>query len=192
MHGFIPLSTQCSKSKAKEREASNVSCFTRNNKTGFPKQTISPFRRFRLLDPDTDDPCSSEDLFEDFSEADDLFTSSSRKQSIKNKKLQSEDLWKDFGGENIPTPALDDFCEEYFRSSVKGKKNVEEEEDISVVVVVGSKVCKNGELLNNNPVPPAYKYFYHDDPRIKHLVRQRLPNFCPLGGKSEAPDIDYM
>ncbi|KAL5715416.1 hypothetical protein ACHQM5_017239 [Ranunculus cassubicifolius] len=150
----------------------------------FPKLTISPLRRFQLLDSDSE----SEDLFENSRKAD---LPSSRNINA-GSKAESEDLWKDFGGQNIPTPALDDFCEEYFRS-VKGK-NVDKskEEDICVF---SSKVCKN----QSNPDPPAYKYFYHDDPRIKRLVHQRLPNFFPLGDnhtqtrQSDAPDdIDYM
>ncbi|KAI7727231.1 hypothetical protein M8C21_004219 [Ambrosia artemisiifolia] len=47
--------------------------------------------------------------------------------------------------------------------------------------------------------PKAYRYFFHDDPRIQELVRSRLPNFFPLGNMLntglEQPGtskIDYM
>ncbi|KAK9057060.1 hypothetical protein SSX86_024427 [Deinandra increscens subsp. villosa] len=47
--------------------------------------------------------------------------------------------------------------------------------------------------------PKAYRYLFHDDPRIQELVRSRLPNFAPLGNMLnvdlEQPGtskIDYM
>ncbi|CBI26632.3 unnamed protein product, partial [Vitis vinifera] len=120
---------------------------------------------------------------------------------------QNVDLWKDFWPNRsvgIPTPALDEVCEEYFRS-VKDK---------NVTVKLGSDGCISNEKRSyqnkNNrktvqhqldladPLPPAHRYFFHADPRIQKLVRSRLPNFSPLGVVSNtnmqhgASVIDYM
>ncbi|PIA50641.1 hypothetical protein AQUCO_01200092v1 [Aquilegia coerulea] len=224
-NGFIPLSKQfSSKLKARQHtQASNASTVTSmeasSSKTMFPKLTISPLRKFLLIDSDTDDSSSSEDIFEDAKKVD---VSASKRPRNTNKnltinqqkgknvtgdsKLQTEDLWKDFGlqkGVNIQTPALDEFCQEFF-TSAKGK-TTEQDKDRNVHVT-SSKMCDQKKCISENaelyksldhPLPPAYKYFYHDDPRIQRLVRHRLPNFFPLGVNTENPqsqaaEIDYM
>ncbi|KAF5202102.1 Rho gtpase-activating protein [Thalictrum thalictroides] len=224
-NGFIPLSKQFS-SKLKARlntQASNASTVTSmeasSSKTMFPKLTISPLRRFMLVVSDTDDSSSSEDSFEDAKKVD--ISASKRPRNTNNTltinqqkgknvtgdtKPETEDLWKDFGsqkGVNIQTPALDEFCQEFF-TSAKGK-NTERDKDKNIYVT-SSKLCDQKKCISENaelyksldhPLPSAYKYFYHDDPRIQRLVRQRLPNFFPLGVNTENPqsqaaEIDYM
>ncbi|KAM5585624.1 hypothetical protein ABKV19_004823 [Rosa sericea] len=117
------------------------------------------------------------------------------------------DLWKNFSPIkkfNIPTPALDEICQEYFQS-VKDKitQNLERDaylhtnENFHETTPSGQEV----EQLWNvaDPLPPAHHYFFHDDPKIRKLVCSRLPNFSPLGAVSVGGNqqtgvsvIDYM
>ena len=220
----VLTSRSASHRKAGKREqASNhpasSSLETSSSKLMFPKLTISPLRRFQLLDSDDDDPSVIEDANQ---EAKNTHPSAKVRQSNhrqyscasedKSTKTfvsmpQNVDLWKDFWPNRsvgIPTPALDEVCEEYFRS-VKDK---------NVTVKLGSDGCISNEKRSyqnkNNrktvqhqldladPLPPAHRYFFHADPRIQKLVRSRLPNFSPLGVVSNtnmqhgASVIDYM
>ncbi|KAJ4976954.1 hypothetical protein NE237_002060 [Protea cynaroides] len=189
-----------------------------DNKLMFPKLTHSPLRRFRLLDSDSDEPSASEDLRQDagkndatakerYCNPDKYMTGNQpRRPNAFASSLQTEDLWKDFSPKknpNIPTPALDVFCDEYFRS-VKDKNAVQMQKGLSVSGSKGyrkSSISENVKHLENlpSPLPPAYQYFYHEDPRIQKLVRERLPNFFPLGDvnnrghkQSDVAVIDYM
>lgn len=186
----------------------------------FPRLTISPLRRFQLIDSDSDsdDSSVSEVPIPDAKENNlsEKATHSNREQysaaNAEHRKKtfismpQNMDLWKDFcpnTSTNIPTPALDEVCEEYF-TSVK---------DQNATLKRGSDGCINNNMRSypnkNNrktvlhqsdskgPLPPAHSYFFHDDPRIQNLVRSRLPNFSPLGVNSThmqsgASVIDYM
>ncbi|KAI3753943.1 hypothetical protein L2E82_26008 [Cichorium intybus] len=58
---------------------------------------------------------------------------------------------------------------------------------------------KKNSLNFDESLPPALRYFFHDDIRIQELVQSRLPNFSPLCNISnrdhEQPstsEIDYM
>ncbi|MCL7040450.1 hypothetical protein MKW94_007654 [Papaver nudicaule] len=196
--------TQCSNaSTSKSLDASE-------KKVKFP---ISPLRKCQLLDSDfdSDDASAGEDRNEDALMVD----SSSRKRQFcssqpvagnQQKKAKSgkiEDLWKDFIPQKcvkISTPALDEFCEEYFKSAKNSNVSQAMDKDIHLRT---SRTCFQkvsiSEGFNKDGQPPAYLYFYNDDPRIQRLVRDRLPNFSPLAGKenrvdkrSEAAAINYM
>ncbi|XP_043688940.1 uncharacterized protein LOC122639951 [Telopea speciosissima] len=190
-----------------------------DNKLMFPKLTLSPLRRFQLLDSDSDEPSVSEDLCQDAGKNDaaakerqcspDQCMTGNQAKKLKRRlpsTFQTVDLWKDFSPKknpSIPTPALDEFCDEYFRS-VKDKNVVQMEKGIPVSSSKGypkSSISENVTHLENlpSPLPPAYQYFFHEDTRIQKLVRERLPNFFPLGDvnnrghkQSDAAVIDYM
>ncbi|KAF8409554.1 hypothetical protein HHK36_005632 [Tetracentron sinense] len=227
LHGRRVLTTQSvSKSKAqKNTPASNASTSASleasSNKLMFPKLTISPLRRFQLLDSDSDDPSASEDIHR-YNNKTDLsakgtqynlnksvtMNQQKRPKAAASSMLQTEDLWRDFSPKktvNVPTPALDEFCEEYFKS-VKAK-NVAQRLDDGVCVSNLKDYNQRSNISKNlepdwdmaNPLPPAHHYFFHDDPRIQELVRSRLPNFSPLGAvnnrgnkQSDVSVIDYM
>ena len=120
------------------------------------------------------------------------------------KMHQNQDLWKDFSplkSFSIQTPALNEVCEEYFRSTrekevEKSWVGVSSSHGESILGVASS--CHNEQLWDSaDPLPPAHHYFFHEDPRIRSLVRKRLYNFSPLGVKrlSQQPNastIDYM
>ncbi|OVA11477.1 hypothetical protein BVC80_9009g3 [Macleaya cordata] len=209
-----------SKPKAqKDTPCSNASASTSldpsEKKMMFPKLTISPLRRFQLLDSDSDDLSAGDDLYKDASTVDSsgkkrqrspsqfVAGNQQKKANISSATLQSEDLWKDFTPKKslkILTPALDEFCEEYFMSVKDSNVNQRKGEDIHLS---SSKACflEKGisESIGKDGRPPAYQYFYHDDLRIQRLVRDRLPYFFPLGVKenrldkqSDAAAIDYM
>ena len=77
-----------------------------------------------------------------------------------------KDLWEDFRHEksfHIPTPALDEVCEEYF-SSMKDKKKAQSN--------VGKSNHNNSHVMDSvidlgDPHPPAHQYFFHNDLRIQ-------------------------
>ncbi|XP_062015421.1 uncharacterized protein LOC133731984 isoform X1 [Rosa rugosa] len=184
----------------------------------FPKLTTSPLRRFQLIDSDSDDPSVSHSVSRVTSKVD----SSSKKQhtnpghsattSGTNKNASTSmpedvDLWKNFSPIkkfNIPTPALDEVCQEYFQSvKDKSTQNLERDaylhtkENFHETTPSGQDV----EQLWNvaDPLPPAHHYFFHDDPKIRKLVCSRLLNFSPLGAVSVSGNqqtgasvIDYM
>ncbi|KAK4398520.1 hypothetical protein Sango_1327500 [Sesamum angolense] len=173
--------------KGKEISSASASANmeTKGNNVIFPKLTVSPLRRFQLIDSDSDsdDPSMIEDTSKELRRA----TLSLNKQSDSSKyvalsnretkessvgKCQNDDLWKDFCSEknsHILTPAFDEVCEEYFKN-VKNKSKSE----------VDCKVSNNDRTLDVGPLPPAHSYFFHKDLRIQKLVRDRLPYFFPL------------
>ncbi|KAL0306372.1 UNVERIFIED_CONTAM: hypothetical protein Sradi_6054500 [Sesamum radiatum] len=170
--------------KGKEISSASASANmeTKGNNVIFPKLTVSPLRRFQLIDSDSDDPSMIEDTSKEMRRA----TLSLNKQSDSSKyvalsnretkessvgKCQNDDLWKDFCSEknsHILTPAFDEVCEEYFKN-VKNKSKSE----------VDCKVSNNDRTLDVGPLPPAHSYFFHKDLRIQKLVRDRLPYFFP-------------
>ncbi|KAK6229717.1 hypothetical protein QQP08_021484 [Theobroma cacao] len=194
-------SGQCS-SRKKEQVSdapATASLEARHGGLIFPKLTISPLRRFKLLDSDSDGSEGPSDCDDTSKGACKIDPPSKEQQStISNKKRkasvvtpQNEDLWKDFTPINtshIPTPAFDEVFKEYFQS-VKDTNAAQKLEN-----------QKFEELLNlDDPLPPAHCYFFHDDPRIQKLVRSRLPFFSPLhmvknGGNQQhnVSVIDYM
>ncbi|XP_065862375.1 uncharacterized protein [Euphorbia lathyris] len=200
-----------SKNKGRTSDAPSSSCLgTGQNGFILPKLTISPLPKFQLIDSDTEEPSTDRKIPGSDSSLKKKKQPSAilPKRNLSPQKHQSEDLWKDFSpmkSFNISTPALDEVCEEYFRS-VRDKNasaklgshlynegNVGYEQDANA----SSSVKQSWNLAD--PVPPAHCYFFHDDPRIQILVRSRLPHFFPLGiSKSREnqqpiePVINYM
>lgn len=116
-----------------------------------------------------------------------------------------KDLWKDFPPaiSKIQTPALDDVCQDYFRSiktsSIAQKQSsaVASSSNSGYYNLTGCQ--QTGQFLDfSHPSPPSHCFFLHSDPRIQNLARQRLPNFLPLGifndreGQREVFLVDYM
>ncbi|XP_030543016.1 uncharacterized protein LOC115750026 isoform X2 [Rhodamnia argentea] len=176
--------------------------------------TLSPLRRFHLIDSDSDSPSTSEHANE---EADKAKVSSKEKSEVADHKLGSqerrklpsycvpknEDLWRDFHPTKsfqIPTPALDEVCEEYFLSLKSGNKPPQpaahsNNNDKSCQQTRNSSQSIEPRCDSNDNLPPSHRYFFHDNPSIQSLVRSRLPHFFPLGGanSSKQPSlIDYM
>ncbi|KAJ4837437.1 hypothetical protein Tsubulata_012776 [Turnera subulata] len=203
LRGSGILSTQSSSlpKMKKQNQASNASALSslEKERSGlvFPKLTVSPLRRFQLIDSDSDleEPSTSKNVSERTPKMDSLpkdhrSTGSDRRTNVMAEKHLNEDLWKDFcpvKSLHIPTPVLDEVCNEYFQS-VKGKNAAN---NLSSDARTGASVqyCQNAsgtidfEPCRNlsNPAPPANHYFFHGDPRVQKLVRNRLPNFFPLG-----------
>lgn len=224
LHGCGFLTTQSSsQGKARKRKQfsdtpASASLETSGNLSTLPKLTISPLRRFQLIDSDSDDPSSHDNVSREAhkpgqssterrSNPDHSATLSEQKRKVSPDVNKNEDLWKDFcpmKSFRIQTPALDEVCEEYFLSL---KKSVTQKSR-SDVCVNSNEVCegnttssrKDGQVWDSDdPVPPAHRYFFHDDPRVQKLVRDRLPNFSPLGvlknrgnQQPNASVIDYM
>ncbi|TXG67349.1 hypothetical protein EZV62_008624 [Acer yangbiense] len=178
LQGHAIFTTQSS-SQLKERKTQqtsdvpSASLLTSHNELMFPKLTISPLRRFQLLDSDSDSdhPSISEDVSKGAHRIDPPSKESKSVASGEKRKVslitpnvlkgvfsieafsstearckpqgvtrpsearleaslnaffrtlitpQKDDLWKDFCpmmGYHIPTPALDEVCEEYFQSA---------------------------------------------------------------------------
>lgn len=176
----------------------------------FPKLTTSPLRRFQLLDSDSDDnvsedvsgshkvdPCSKEPTFKP---SEPVTFEKNRNTSFK--MHENHDLWKDFSSTksySIPTPALNEVCDEYFRST----KDKEVDASVSVShnesLFGATSSCQIDEQILDSayPLPPAHRYFFHEDPRIRKLVQRRLCHYSPLGvdrvnQQPDASHIDYM
>ncbi|GAV72931.1 hypothetical protein CFOL_v3_16419 [Cephalotus follicularis] len=197
------------KARKMEQGPDCASVDTIPNGSTFPKLTISPIRKFQLIDSDSEDTSGSKDVSKTVHENKQQFTVSEQRRKVLAGKPQNEDLWKDFSPSkslHIPTPALDEFCEEYSRS-VKSKdaaqalggagaSYINNDEGCHQITNSGQKFEQCWDLTD--PPPPAHQYFFHDDPRIQKLVRTRLPNFFPLGVvnrgnvQSSASIIDYM
>ncbi|KAI3496975.1 hypothetical protein L1887_39354 [Cichorium endivia] len=162
-----------------------------------PKFTTSPLRKFQLIDSDSDSdfdldypPINESANKTKFNESKSYSNSSHPKKSTES---NSKDLWEDFRPQtsfHIPTPVLDEVCDEYFRST-KDLKTPQSNNP-------PKNHIKNNIIDLSDPLPPAHLYFFHDDSRIQELVRTRLPNFFPLNSTnrdSELPgtsNIDYM
>ncbi|KAK8931046.1 hypothetical protein KSP39_PZI016940 [Platanthera zijinensis] len=189
-----------------------------NLKNPFPRLTISPIRKINLIDSDSDDSPNCKDDYKKNKEA----VASLERKKWFHEKVQKESFWKDFTpekNEKFATPALDEFCNEYFMSAGPGSvKNLKSEtlssgcsssrglvaddvidiyDDLDPCKHISGEVCMNWDL--SSPQPPSYRYFYHTDPRIRALVHQRLPYFIPLGTKNNgesqqfgAKILDYM
>ncbi|KAK9048476.1 hypothetical protein SSX86_032560 [Deinandra increscens subsp. villosa] len=217
----FPLNGHGVLTKQKGKKRQNVvindpeSVITSCNKPQFPKLTVSPLRRFQLHDSDSDfdDPFFSEGATDKTCNGSESYLNRAAPDFVQpvglnqQRKLNEsvntttrKDLWEDFRPEKscrIPTPALDEFCEEYF-SSMKDKSKSQSKSQSNIGknnqnIHVASSVIDLGD-----PLPPAHQYFFHNDPRVQDLVRSRLPNFFPLNAAnrdSELPstsNIDYM
>ncbi|KAK6124583.1 hypothetical protein DH2020_041674 [Rehmannia glutinosa] len=191
----------------KGKEVSSASASVNVEKNGsnliFPKLTVSPLRRFQLIDSDSDDPSMIEDPGKEMphgilspkdkqsncSKHADFSSMGTKRASVG--KYQNEDLWKDFCSEkssHIPTPAFDEVIEEYF-TNAKNKRKPENE----------CKDTYNETKWDEASLPPAHCYFFHKDSRIRNLVHDRLPYFFPLGAgnnqeykQQNVSVIDYM
>ena len=224
LHGCGVVTTQSSSQlKARKRKqfsdtSASASLETSRNDLMFPKLTLSPLRRFQLIDSDSDEPPSCDNVSKEVREIgpssikrrcdpDHSATLSEQKRKVSANMNQNEDLWegfcptKSFG---ISTPAFDEFCEEYFQS-LKDKNVTQRLSDVCVSNNKGHQGnttnSQNDEQVwdSDDPLPPANHYFFHHDPRIQKLVRNRLSNFSPLGvinnRKYQQPNssaIDYM
>eukprot|EP01018_Ginkgo_biloba_P010822 Gb_36657 [translate_table: standard] len=110
-----------------------------------------------------------------------------RNEKIVGEKLLFQDSWKNFTanqGTSLPSPAFDEFCDEYFRDPKESNDFVCNEKPAPVL---------------DSSVPLAYQYFDNDDARIQRLLRQRLPNFLPINvimrGEDQVAErvqIDYL
>lgn len=184
----------------------------------FPKLTISPLRRFQLLDSDSDDSSSPENgsgegrkvgqsSMEQQSNPDHSATLGKQKSKASTNLDQNDDLWKDFcpmKGFGIPTPALDEVCEEYFQSLKVKNVTKKMKSNVCVSNSMGGQEntisVQNDEARGSDEsLPSAHRYFCHEDPRIQKLVRSRLAHFSPLGVTdkkgNQQPNssvIDYM
>ncbi|KAI8557599.1 hypothetical protein RHMOL_Rhmol04G0022300 [Rhododendron molle] len=203
-HGALTKQSASQRQVTKRKEVSSTSASasleTSSNKLLLPKLTVSPLRRFQLIDSDSDsdDPSVSEDANKDTNKVDSSMkekqcndsnpsTSQPKRTKASVSVSQTEDLWKDFYTEksvHIPTPALDEFCEEYFRSGKEKNGDFVPRHDKSK----SDNECSNQTFIINNdehhlgdPIPPAHRYFFHNDPRIQKLVSSRLSYFFPLG-----------
>lgn len=181
MKGLGLLTTQSSSqwsSRKKEQVSVDQSLKAGHDGLIFPKLTISPLRRFQLLDSDSDDPSDHNDtgkgtLKIDPQSREKQSTASDKKGNTSSGAPRNGDLWKDFSpmnGSPIPTPAFDEVCKEYFQP-VKDKNAAQN---------LGSQKLEQIWDLDD-PLPPAHRYFFHADPRIQELVRRRLPFFSPPG-----------
>nr|KJB22063.1 hypothetical protein B456_004G027700 [Gossypium raimondii] len=179
-------SSQSSSRKAGQASVASASASLEASHDGltFPKLTISPLRRFQLLDSDSDDDpsdcdftgkgaCKSDPLSKEQQS-----TASDRKRKRSFGTPQNEDLWKDISLMNsscVQTPAFD---EADLSSQELGSQKTEQLQDL------------------DDPLPPAHRYFFHADPRIQNLVRSRLPFFSPLSmadnGGHQQPTVSIM
>ncbi|XP_057464895.1 uncharacterized protein LOC130754675 [Actinidia eriantha] len=224
-HGVFTKQSASQCEATKRKHASNIPASanleTSSNKLMFRKLTVSPLRRFKLIDSDSDsdDPSISEGGYTEANKVHSSLkkqyksgpcpsTSEQKRTKVSASTSQTEDLWKGFYTEKscpTPTPALDEFCEEYFRSAKdknearnlkhdKRRSGYEGSYDNYNVINNDEHLCKLGD-----PIPPAHRYFFHEDPRIQNLVRSRLSYFFPLVAMNNRGNmhsgssvIDYM
>ncbi|KAF4395589.1 hypothetical protein F8388_008688 [Cannabis sativa] len=194
----IPLHGQWKtiKNKPVSTVTASASVESGHNEKLFWDVTVSPLRKFQLIDSDSDDTSTSEEvIIRENHKQNTSHPTTTGEQIRKASGLmpQGLDLWKDFCPvKSVCTPVLDELCEEYFRS-LHDKKSCKK---------MGKTA--NGQIIEQslnvvNPLLPAHRYFLHHDPRVRKLVRNRLFNFSPLGidedsenQQSRSSFIDYM
>ncbi|KAL3632202.1 hypothetical protein CASFOL_025186 [Castilleja foliolosa] len=199
--GFVTTESGTLSKSMKGKQVSSASASVNVDKKGsnliFPKLTLSPLRRYQLIDSDSDDPSLGEKAPHAILSPEDKQSncrSNLETRRASDCKYQSEDLWKDFRSEkkshSVPTPVFDEVIEEYY-TNVKSNSNPGIE-------------CKDTfhETERDNKAsihPPAHRYFFHQNPTIQKLVRDRLHYFFPLGAGSNQEQtqqnesvIDYM
>ncbi|KAJ0103628.1 hypothetical protein Patl1_04211 [Pistacia atlantica] len=163
---------------------SSASLATNQNGWMFPKLTISPLRKFQLLDSDseldTDQPSISKDVSKgarriNSSPKEAECSTSEQKKTRPLDMHHNEDLWKDLcptKSSQIPTPVLDEFCQEYFQSA---KDKGTALDDACVGNNKGpytyTNSCGNFEQCwdSSDPLPPSHHYFFHDDPKDSEI-----------------------
>lgn len=174
--------------------SSTLSNLEKSHKTKLlPKLTISPLRKIHVLDTDSDSDNYSDPGFDQ------------KKNEAKLGKERKEKA-------SMATPALDEFCKEYFRS--KNDLNAPLKTNEPGTSACSSRVFDPIEFTKefedilpkdgssnefSNNYLPCYKYFNHSDARIYALVRERLPHFTPIGmlngranGQNGRENLDYM
>ncbi|KAJ0966158.1 hypothetical protein J5N97_027296 [Dioscorea zingiberensis] len=208
----------------KVSSASNTSILTNletsSRKNFSAKLPVSPVRKIQLVDSDSDDPSSESKEFDMSKQSIGLsstqFASGKEKKnaSFSMKSTQKESFWKDLRLKpdvDVATPALDAFCEEYFRGQ---EPRFDQHKD-------GNAAASTSKITHHNdfeghcpksisrtseqnwdqpyPQPPAYCYFFHPDAMIQKLVRERLPYFVPLSTGDDrghqqygTENLDYM
>ncbi|KAL6843956.1 hypothetical protein ACP4OV_025629 [Aristida adscensionis] len=174
-----------------------------------PKITVSPMRKIHLLDSDTD----AEDD-QNQSKAKKTISPLKKRQESMNKYMQKEPTLqqtsksqgsttvhnsKAMMSDHWATPALDDFCNEYFKSVKDSGPSQKESSSgcrskISQRNTIGEveghfqhQSTSSGSVLDDNLTDssvPAMHYFFHHDPRVRDLVRERLQYFFPTGAES--------
>lgn len=158
-----------------------------------PKTALSPMRKIHLLDSDSD--------------SDDNKEMPGLQQNCKSKVSTVQHKGKAEMNDSWATPALDEFCNEYFKS-VEDSRPSQQKEGNSFC---GPKVIRSnysvsetgghfphqstpsGAVLEDNQTdshPPAMHYFFHHDQLVRDLVRQRLKHFVPVGVDSRGNEQD--
>ncbi|VFQ82404.1 unnamed protein product [Cuscuta campestris] len=176
------------------RSVSSSSKIPLHHHGGFSMQSatqyVSPLRRFEIIDSDSDDPSTTEHLKKGVkvkAAAEECALSSKQmRDETLHVTFQSEDLWKGFLTDekfHISTPALDEVCEEYFRSLTDRNAAVQNANEDDHRKSSLTENC-NMQQRHNSSLVPAHSYFFHKELRIQKLVRDRLPHFFPLGAKS--------
>ncbi|XP_066346323.1 uncharacterized protein [Miscanthus floridulus] len=139
-----------------------------------PKITVSPMRKIYLLDSDTD--------------ADDDHNQNKAKTLQQNTKPQGRSTVLKSAAtmnDNWATPALDEFCNEYFKSPKDAEFSQQKEGNTSQPKNSGhfqQQMSSSGAELDDGP--PAMHYLFHPDPRVGNLFRNRLQHFVPIGAGS--------
>ncbi|XP_062077730.1 uncharacterized protein LOC133782437 isoform X2 [Humulus lupulus] len=183
------------KNKPVSTSTASASVESSHNEKLFRNVTVSPLRKFQLIDSDSDDTSTSEEVIikENHKQnAGHPTTTGEQIRKASDFMPQGVDLWKDFCPvKSVCTPVLDEFCEEYFRSL----------NDMKASEKMGKRNGQNIEQSLNvaNSLLPAHRYFLHHDPRVRKLVHNRLSNFFPLGIDENSENqqcralfIDYM
>ncbi|CAN6269347.1 unnamed protein product [Urochloa humidicola] len=188
-----------------------------------PTITISPMRKIYLLDSDTD---AHDEL--NHNEAKEPVSPVKKRQESMHKYMQEKPTFQEnkkpqgnttvqrseaVMNSNWATPAFDEFCNEYFKSTKDaGSSQQNEGNSFSSSKVSQPKYSaemeghfqqqstSSGGVLDDNldGHPPAMHYFFHSDPRVRNLVRGRLRHFFPIGagstrenGQSRGESLSY-
>ncbi|KAG2574890.1 uncharacterized protein LOC120641842 isoform X1 [Panicum virgatum] len=175
-----------------------------------PKITISPMRKIHLLHSDTD-----ADDDENQNKAKKLVSPVKKSQEFIHKYMQEKPTLQQNSmpqgsttvqkseatmNDNWATPAFDEFCNEYFKSTNNAGSSQQKEGNSFCCSKVSQPKYSIGEMEGNfqqqstssgavlddslDGHPPAMHYFFHHDPRVRDLVRDRLHHFFPIGAGS--------
>jgi hypothetical protein len=196
--------TKTTMSKLKQHPVSSASKSLEESCTKklLPKITISPMRKIHLLDSDTD----ADDGWNQ-NKANKPVSPLKNRQEYMNKYIQKDPTlqqnskaqgstaaWK--SQDNWATPALDEFCSEYFNSikdsgQPQQKENnrfchssVPQSKSIGEMEMHLYQSSSSGAILDDNLTdnsPPAVHYFFYHDPMVRSLVCERLQHFFPIG-----------
>ncbi|GMH28568.1 hypothetical protein Nepgr_030411 [Nepenthes gracilis] len=178
----------------------------------FSSLTGSCFQRFQLLDSDSDDSpdcvCIDRDGFGiPFSKHTEANHGSfvpacvERSEPSVSKQRVTSKYFYPKKTSDVPTPAFDEFCEEYFGAAKDTKAAYDSVHGLCLAKLEGTSggSKKMDQKDSCCALPPALSYFFHEDTRIQRLVRSRLPHFWPLASVDDTgfnqPNgsvIDYM